>query len=252
MKDMYYYYKRTPVSCGHYIDNIHIKFSDAGWYYGKVNYVRSLIMDGSVCYTTEKIFMEEWFRMSNSIDTKRAIADAIMQLMLTKSIDDISIQEIADACGITRRSFYNHFTDKYSLIDWIYKTEAVDYISLVGEDCSWYDAVITKLNIIRNNPQFYKKVYRQEWFLNSFANITKQLYRTAVHKKGAGPEIDFEVDFYCYACVKKTGEWVTGGLKETPEALIASFVSCLPPHLARYLLDEEDCKKLSYNAKKVE
>lgn len=180
-------------------------------------------------------------------DTKHIIAHAMMNLMLKKSIDNISIQEIADYCGINRRTFYNHFLDKYDLIDWIYKTEAVDYIKLVGEECSWYDAVISKLNIIKNNPNFYQKVYRQEWFLNSFYNITKQLYSEVVGRKihGCDKETDFMVEFYCYACVKKTAAWVTGGLKESPEELVKSFVSCLPEKLAHCLMDDKDWERMN-------
>ena len=31
--------------------------------------------------------------------------------------------------------------------------------------------------------------------------------------------------------------------------LVESFVSCLPPHMARYLLDDKDLKRLHYNFK---
>ena len=180
-----------------------------------------------------------------ALDTKYKIADTMMSMVLKESIDSISITYICDKCGITRKTFYNHFHDKYDLIDWIYRTEAVDYITLVGENCSWYDAVIMKLNIIKNNPNFYRKVYRQDWFLNSFYNITKQLYLDTIKKKGGGKETEFEVEFYCYACVKETGAWVLGGLKETPEELVKRFMLCLPDNLKRYLLSEADYEHIN-------
>jgi len=172
-------------------------------------------------------------------NTNQLIANSIMNLMLTKSIDDISIQDIADNCGITRQTFYNHFKDKYDLVDWIYKTEAVDYISLIGKDCSWYDAVINKLNIIQRNPSFYRKIYRQQWFLDSFYKITKQLYLDVIrknHTDGINKDLEFMVEFYCYACVKKTSTWVTNGLKESPEELVKSFITCIPDEMKRELL----------------
>lgn len=48
-------------------------------------------------------------------------------------------------------------------------------MTLVGTECSWYDATIAKLYIIQRNPRFYKRVYRLEWFIQSFTNITRQL-----------------------------------------------------------------------------
>ncbi len=177
--------------------------------------------------------------MSKKENTKYLIAESIMNLMLTKSIDHITILEIARNCGVSKQTFYNHFTDKYALVDWIYKTEAVNYITLVGEGCTWYDAVISKLNIIKRNPSFYKKVYRQEWFLNSFFNITKQLYIDVIKKKMSGeitPHMQFLVEFYCYACVKETSCWVLSGFQKTPEELVESFLACIPDEMKEYLI----------------
>lgn len=176
--------------------------------------------------------------------TKHMIAEIMMNMVLEDAIDDISVQKLCANCGISRRTFYNHFRDKYDLIDWIYKTEAVDYLTLVGEECSWYDVVIMKLNIIKKSPGFYRRVYRQEWFLESFYNITKQLYLETIRKNGGGTDIEFEVEFYCYACVKETGLWVLGGLKESPEELVKRFVRCLPPSLIPLLLSIEDMDRL--------
>lgn len=180
-------------------------------------------------------------------NTKQLIADSIMQLMLTKSIDDISIQEIADNCGISRQTFYNHFPDKYTLVDWIYETEAIDFINLLGKDCTWYDAVLYKLNIIKLNPGFYRRVYRQEWFIKSFTDVTRRLYINAISKNVHGEmtkQLKFMIDFYVNACVKKTSDWVLNGLKETPEELVAYFLSCLPDELKKYLINNEDIKEV--------
>lgn len=51
----------------------------------------------------------------NRVNTKQMLADSIMRLMMKKSIDDITVQEIADQCGISRQTFYHHFSDKYAL-----------------------------------------------------------------------------------------------------------------------------------------
>ena len=74
--------------------------------------------------------------------TKQAMADSIMRLMLKKSIDQITVNEIVDAAGLTRMTFYRHFKDKYDLVDWIYRTQAVDFLTLVGKESTWIEAVI--------------------------------------------------------------------------------------------------------------
>ncbi len=38
--------------------------------------------------------------------TKRAISASLKRLLLTKSLNKITIQDIADDCGINRQTFY--------------------------------------------------------------------------------------------------------------------------------------------------
>lgn len=38
--------------------------------------------------------------------------------MAEKPLDKISVIEIAQQAGVSRKAFYNHFTDKYDLINW--------------------------------------------------------------------------------------------------------------------------------------
>lgn len=50
--------------------------------------------------------------------TKRAISASLKRLLLTKSLNKITIQDIADDCGINRQTFYYHFADIYDLAEW--------------------------------------------------------------------------------------------------------------------------------------
>ena len=50
--------------------------------------------------------------MSESLITKKALAVSIKELMKTIPLSKISIQEIADNCGLNRQTFYYHFRDK--------------------------------------------------------------------------------------------------------------------------------------------
>lgn len=184
--------------------------------------------------------------------TKQLIAQSIMELMLHQSIDSITVNAIVTPIGLTRQTFYNHFRDKYDLVDWIYRNHAVDFITLLGPDYTWIEAVIAKERIIQSNPTFYKKVYRQAWFIDSFTDITTQLYFDAVRKNapnGITKELEFAIDFFVSACVKKTAEWVEGGCRESPEEIAINFLICIPEGLRKYLLNDADLayiKSLGY------
>ena len=63
--------------------------------------------------------------MSESILTKRIIADGFRAVMAKKSFEKITISDITDQCGLNRQTFYYHFQDKYELLNWILYTEVI-------------------------------------------------------------------------------------------------------------------------------
>ena len=49
--------------------------------------------------------------------TKRALEESLKKLLLKKPLTKITINDIAEDCGINRMTFYYHFKDKYDLRD---------------------------------------------------------------------------------------------------------------------------------------
>ena len=67
--------------------------------------------------------------------TKDKIADALISLLDNDRYEDITIQEIAAACDITRRTVYRHFKTKDEILIYSFRSCVVklaDYISLDG------------------------------------------------------------------------------------------------------------------------
>ena len=85
--------------------------------------------------------------MADSNITKRALAQALKELMMTQPLDKISVSNICEQCGLNRKSFYYHFRDKYELVSWIYYTEFMetalkkqyrDSWKFIDEICSYF------------------------------------------------------------------------------------------------------------------
>ena len=50
-----------------------------------------------------------------SQQTKQALAAALKELMAQKPIENITIHDLTEHCGIRRQTFYYHFEDVYDL-----------------------------------------------------------------------------------------------------------------------------------------
>lgn len=53
------------------------------------------------------------------VKTKRAIREAFKQLIAEKPFAGITVQDIIDRAMVNRKTFYNHFSDKYDLAEQI-------------------------------------------------------------------------------------------------------------------------------------
>lgn len=49
--------------------------------------------------------------------TKTAITESFLHLLREKPIDKITVRDIVEDCGITRNTFYYHYSDIYAIVD---------------------------------------------------------------------------------------------------------------------------------------
>src|SRR6202453_2114646 len=68
--------------------------------------------------------------------TRKLLQGALGTLMQAKSFDEISVQDIAEAATVNRATFYDHYTDKFALLDAMI---AGDFHELLHERSVHYD-----------------------------------------------------------------------------------------------------------------
>lgn len=96
---------------------------------------------------------------SKSDRTKKILADNLKNLMCNQKFERISIESICLGAHVTRRNFYNHYRDKYDLLNWIYDQ---DFCFDFCEHPDWSIADYFPLfcQILYDNKAFYLKAYQ--------------------------------------------------------------------------------------------
>ena len=61
-------------------------------------------------------------------DIDQLLADSLKELAAKRPMEKITIKEITDKAGVIRPTFYNHFQDKFELLEWIIRTELLEPI----------------------------------------------------------------------------------------------------------------------------
>ena len=106
----------------------------------------------------------------NAIDT--LLAESLKELTIKQPIEKITIKEITDKAGVIRPTFYNHFQDKYELLEWIIRTELLEPVKPLIQNGMINQALIIIFAGIEKEKDFYTKASRLEG-QNSFEDIVK-------------------------------------------------------------------------------
>ncbi|HEY4380816.1 MAG TPA: TetR/AcrR family transcriptional regulator [Acidobacteriaceae bacterium] len=64
--------------------------------------------------------------------TRLALQQALGKLLETAEFDKISVQEVAEAAGVNRATFYDHYTDKFDLLQCMVGTRFGDLLAARG------------------------------------------------------------------------------------------------------------------------
>lgn len=90
--------------------------------------------------------------------TEQMIIDAFLKLVEEKTLDKITIQDIADGCGINRNTFYYHFDDIYSLIEQIFKARLNTIETMFEEGASWDECSKVAVNFLIENRRAIRHI----------------------------------------------------------------------------------------------
>jgi probable dihydroxyacetone kinase regulator len=189
--------------------------------------------------------------MSDSLITKKAMAESIKELMKKKSLEKITVSDIVQNCGLNRQTFYYHFKDKYDLVNWIYYSEIVATLADVSDGADWSTAMLNALNIMKKEKVFYigsLNVDRQCIFQDYLFNATRDMLLEIVEQLSAqnGFEMEaadraFIAEFYTYGLVGMVIRWAKSGMKESPSEIVG--------RLAHFIDDSKRVSAARYRKK---
>ena len=106
----------------------------------------------------------------SAIDT--LLAESFKELALKQPIEKITIKEITDKAGVIRPTFYNHFQDKYDLLEWIIDKELLEPVEPLIQNGMINEALVLLFGGIERDKEFYTRASRLEG-QNSFGSIAQ-------------------------------------------------------------------------------
>lgn len=171
--------------------------------------------------------------MSDSLITKKVIAKSLKNKLEEKEFLKITVSDIMNDCQIRRQTFYDHFQDKYELLEWIFKQEITETIedNLTYE--RWDRIVLRIFEYLEDNQKFYQKALAfdgQNSFKEVFTTYVYDLLQATyqqMQRQDTEPKIsinEFETLFFTKGFVEICVDWVLEGCKQSSTEMANQMV----------------------------
>lgn len=174
--------------------------------------------------------------------TRQSLGDALVELMLEKRFDDITVQEILDRANIGRSTFYAHYTDKEDLL--MGEIERVihqldDYTAEMGHQ---HSGLLPSLELFRHVKQQRRLMQAFVWgrgseiltnkFQGQVSNIIQQNLLSLM-----GDKVNFTVplpvvaNFVGSTFLMLLRWWFDDNMRHTPEQMDEMFQRLVMPSI---------------------
>ena len=177
--------------------------------------------------------------------TKYRLARSMKECMKSTSVENITVKQITENCGLTRQTFYRNFLDKYDLINWYFDKLLAKSFEHMGQGKTVYDALVKKFTYIQEEQTFFSASFRyddQNSLRQHDFELILAFYENLIcEKTGKVPDenIHFMLEMYCQSSIYMTVKWVTGGVTCTPEELASTLVDGMPGKLMELFTELE-------------
>lgn len=162
--------------------------------------------------------------------TKRLIANSFKELLLQNSFEKITIKMITDNANVIRPTFYNHFHDKYELVEWIVKDEILEEVYKLEEKGKFEDGIRYIISKFYYDKDYYKKAFEitgQNGFYDTLSDLLTEYFcklsEKRILKNNPNVPVEFVGRYYSSGLISVLRLVVEYGDKESIEELIDTY-----------------------------
>ncbi|MCJ7840920.1 TetR/AcrR family transcriptional regulator [Lederbergia sp. NSJ-179] len=175
--------------------------------------------------------------------SRNAIKMAVIDLMIEKKFDQITIQDISDKADVSRRTIYLHYMDKFDLLDKLIEEhieELRELCDLAGNDSHYMDAVLLWFDYFESHYLFFSAILESKgghFFHNRFLEFFLQELKKNENEipedssRGLTDGEDVDIQFLGGAIVGVMEWWFRNGKPYPPSFMAQRLGSLLERNL---------------------
>ena len=179
-------------------------------------------------------------------NAKSLFEQALITLLQDTALDDIDVQDIAAAAGLSRQTFYYNFNNKHDLLCWILEQDTAAATDAFRQSGKMYDYIATCLGIFQEKSVLYRSIAASDakrrsyvtYFENGLINCARIVENRSTLGRMSASLWD-SLHFFTFGASGMMQHWVENGMQQTPEQLAEVIARNMPPSVERYFRSSE-------------
>ena len=164
--------------------------------------------------------------------TRKALCDALAELLLEKELHKVTVQEISDKANVNRVTFYKHYLDVYDLYEKIEDSTLVELglMVLQLEELPLRDFFAHIISYISDNRTIFRMIFSPKTtgeMRSKMSNIIEGVFRQVEIEKQTSDTKDKRLEYLsCYraqGCLSVISKWVQGGFEEPEDFIVKTM-----------------------------
>lgn len=154
--------------------------------------------------------------------TKKAIKQSFIKLLNEKPLNQITVKDIVDDCGVNRNTFYYHFTDIPSLLEEIIEDEANRIIEEYPTIDSIEQCLEVAISFAMKNKRAVLHIYHsvsrelyEKYLMDVCNHVVNAYINTLLKDQPISPEDrEILIRFYKCECFGQIIDWMNDEMRE--------------------------------------
>ena len=184
---------------------------------------------------------------------KPVIVNKLMEMLKNKNLEDITITDLTNKCGISRQAFYYYFNDIYDIIEYIFIQETDKAIKEFSNTNNWSLGYIKLMKWAKENKNIIMNIYNsvaREYIENFMNSVLYQYIIKVVKDEANGLQVtneqcEFIANFYTMALNAISLDWIGKYMKEEPKEVAKKVSFILDGNFKKALLKFEEENKIN-------
>lgn len=163
--------------------------------------------------------------------TKNCLFDALLELLQTKELSEITVRELTNEAGVSRSSFYRNYNQISDIIVEFLDEKPMGWSKdITPEQYSAYEVTAGYFDYLLANKNFFLTLYKRNllyFLLDEINKVFRTIFLPFVEDFGFHSK--YEVSCFIGTVYQVTYDWIAGGMTEDRDEMVELSTKLITP-----------------------